>query len=86
MTYQEEYGYFDAAEIPRMRSTRTALRSMRELDYMSLYQESKIDGSGVDQTGCHRTPRGRPAWWVWRSIRRPTTGSTAVTVPTSNRT
>lgn len=48
MTYQEEYGYFDANghATPAVDKNGTPLNA--QLDYMSLYQESKIDGSGVD--------------------------------------
>ena len=48
MTYQEEYGYFDAAGNSANAVDKNGTPLNAQLDYMSLYQESKIDGSGVD--------------------------------------
>ena len=86
MTYQEEYGYFDANghATPAVDKNGTPLNA--QLDYMSLYQESKIDAAAWISNWVSSCAPWPACAWVWRSTLRPTTGSTAATARTSNRT
>lgn len=48
ITYQEEYGYFDAQGRPTMAVTSSGAPLESQLNYSNLYQQVVLDGSGVN--------------------------------------